>query len=114
MSKVLAQAKKIYRCVEPAELEKIAGSMHHGGIVAVVAPAPLRAPTVEDLRAWARRGEALLVLDRIVPRDLPATCVSPARPSFPLTASDRSRSCLNPTGARGGGRTHTPLEGDGF
>ena len=65
MSKVLAQAKKIYRCVEPAELEKIAGSIHHGGIVAVVAPAPLRAPTVDDLRAWARRGESLLVLDRI-------------------------------------------------
>lgn len=65
MSKVLAQAKKIYRCVEPAELEKIAGSIHHGGIVAVVTPAPLRTPTDEDLKAWARRGDALLVLDRI-------------------------------------------------
>ncbi len=65
MSKVLAQAKKIYRCVEPAELEKISGSLHHGGIVAVVAAAPLRAPTAENLQAWARRGEALLVLDRI-------------------------------------------------
>jgi TrmH RNA methyltransferase len=65
MSKVLAQSKKIYRCVEPAELEKIAGSIHHGGIVAVVAPAPLRVPTGDDLRAWARRGESLLVLDRI-------------------------------------------------
>lgn len=65
MSKVLAQAKKIYRCVEPAELEKIAGSIHHGGIVAVVAPEPLRTPTMEDLKAWARRGESLLVLDRI-------------------------------------------------
>ncbi len=64
-SKVLAQAKKIYRCVEPAELEKIAGSIHHGGIVAVVAPEPLKTPTVEDLKAWARRGESLLVLDRI-------------------------------------------------
>lgn len=65
MSKVLAQAKKIYRCVEPAELEKIAGSIHHGGIVAVVTPTPLRTPTVDDLRAWARRGESVLVLDRI-------------------------------------------------
>src|ERR1019366_1126215 len=65
MSKVLAQAKKVYRCVEPAELEKIAGSIHHGGIVAVVAAAPLRTPSAEDLRAWARRGEAVLVLDRI-------------------------------------------------
>ena len=65
MCKVLAQAKKVYRCVEPAELEKIAGSMHHGGIVAVVAPSPLRAPTVENLRNWAQRRETLLVLDRI-------------------------------------------------
>jgi TrmH RNA methyltransferase len=65
MSKVLAQAKKIYRCVEPAELEKIAGSIHHGGIVAVVAPEPLKTPTVTDLQGWARRGESLLVLDRI-------------------------------------------------
>ena len=65
MSKVLAQAKKIYRCVEPAELEKIAGSIHHGGIVAVVTPPPLRTPSAEDLVAWARKGESLLVLDRI-------------------------------------------------
>ena len=65
MSKVLAQAKKIYRCVEPAELEKIAGSLHHGGIVAVVTPAPLRVPSAENLKSWARGGESLLVLDRI-------------------------------------------------
>ncbi len=63
--KVLAQAKKIYRQVEPAELEKISGSIHHGGIVAVVTPPPLRTPTADDLAKWARRGEALLVLDRI-------------------------------------------------
>lgn len=63
--KVLAQGKKIYRQVEPAELEKIAGSVHHGGIVAVVAPRPLRPATAEDVAKWARRGEALLVLDHI-------------------------------------------------
>jgi tRNA G18 (ribose-2'-O)-methylase SpoU len=63
--KVLAQAKKVYRCVEPAELEKIAGSIHHGGIVAVCAPTPLRLATKEELAKWARRGEAVLVLDRI-------------------------------------------------
>ncbi|MEO6874158.1 MAG: TrmH family RNA methyltransferase, partial [Opitutaceae bacterium] len=65
MSKVLAQAKKIYRCVEPAELEKIAGSIHHGGIVAVVTPAPLKTPSVNELSAWARKGDSLLVLDRV-------------------------------------------------
>ncbi len=63
--KVLAREKKIYRQVEPAELEKISGSLHHGGIVAVVYAPPLRTPTGEDIRAWAKRGEPLLVLDRI-------------------------------------------------
>lgn len=63
--KALAQAKKVYRCVEPAELEKVAGTRHHGGIVAVVAAAELRAPAAEELREWARRGETVLVLDRV-------------------------------------------------
>jgi TrmH RNA methyltransferase len=63
--RALAQAKKIYRCVEPAELEKIAGSVHHGGIVAVMAEKPLRAPEASDVQAWARRREPLLLLDRI-------------------------------------------------
>lgn len=63
--KALAAAKKIYRCVEPAELEKVAGTVHHGGIVAVV-PAPvLRAPTAEEVRAWAAKRAPVLVLDRI-------------------------------------------------
>ena len=63
--KVLAGAKKIYRQVESAELEKVAGSLHHGGVVAVVTPPALRVPTAADVREWARRGEAVLVLDRI-------------------------------------------------
>jgi RNA methyltransferase, TrmH family len=65
MSKALAAAHKIYRCVEPAELEKVAGSVHHGGIVAVV-PALLPRPVrPEDIAAWAARRETLLILDRI-------------------------------------------------
>lgn len=63
--RVLAQAKKIYRQVEPAELERIAGSIHHGGIVAVVAPPPLRAPTIDEARTWVQRRETVLLLDRI-------------------------------------------------
>jgi len=35
MAKALAAARRIYRCVEPAELERVAGTIHHGGIVAV-------------------------------------------------------------------------------
>ncbi|MBP6508563.1 MAG: RNA methyltransferase [Opitutaceae bacterium] len=65
LCQALAQAKKIYRCVEPAELEKIAGSVHHGGIVAVVnAPGPRR-PRAEDLKNWAAQRAPVLVLDRI-------------------------------------------------
>lgn len=63
--KVLAGAKKIYRQVESAELEKVAGSLHHGGVVAVVTPPVVRVPTAADVREWARRGAAVLVLDRI-------------------------------------------------
>ncbi len=65
MCKALAAGKKIYRCVEPAELEKIAGSVHHGGIIAVV-PAPvLRAPLPAEVRTWVAKRAPLLLLDRI-------------------------------------------------
>jgi len=65
MCKALAAARRIYRCVEPAELEKIAGSVHHGGVIAVVTSPALRAPAAADLRAWAARRDPVLVLDRI-------------------------------------------------
>jgi RNA methyltransferase, TrmH family len=65
MCKALAAAKKIYRCLPPDELEKAAGTVHHGG-VACVAQAPiLRAPLASDLAAWSKAREGVLVLDRI-------------------------------------------------
>jgi len=65
MLKALAVLRKIYRCVEPAELEKVAGSLHHGGIVAVVT-GPVSQPVKRaDLSQWAQAGEPLLILDRI-------------------------------------------------
>ncbi|MGA3007580.1 MAG: RNA methyltransferase [Opitutaceae bacterium] len=65
MCKALAVAKKIYRCVEPAELEKIAGSIHHGGIVAVIGAPVFSAPREDEVQVWAVRGEPVLLLDRI-------------------------------------------------
>jgi TrmH RNA methyltransferase len=65
MCRTLAAAKKIYRCVEPAELEKIAGTVHHGGIVAVVAAPALRAPSPRDVKTWVEARVPLLLLDRI-------------------------------------------------
>jgi len=65
MCRTLAAGRKVYRCVPPDELVAISGTVHHGGIVAVV-PAPLlRAPLVSDLQRWAEAREPVLVLDRI-------------------------------------------------
>lgn len=61
----LAGAKKIYRCVEPAELEKIGGTLHHGGVVAVARARPLLAAGQKEARLWASRRDPLLFLDRI-------------------------------------------------
>ena len=65
MCRALAAARKVYRCVEPSELEKIADSVHHGGIVAVVGDKAPKAPTPADAASWARRHENVVVLDRI-------------------------------------------------
>jgi TrmH RNA methyltransferase len=65
MCRALAGARKVYRCVEPSELAKIADSIHHGGIVAVVEEKPPRIATAADAATWARRHENLVVLDRI-------------------------------------------------
>ncbi len=63
--RALAAARKVYRCVEPSELERIADSVHHGGIVAVVEETPPGTPTASDVASWVRRCENLVVLDRI-------------------------------------------------
>lgn len=65
MCKALAAAKKVYRCVLPAELEKISGTVHHGGVVCVVGAPQLAAPLPKDIAAWAAKREPLLLLDRI-------------------------------------------------
>lgn len=65
MCKALAGAKKIYRCVEPSELEKIAGTVHHGGIVAVVAAPTIATPGEQDVSRWAAKRTPVLLLDRI-------------------------------------------------
>ncbi|MEK6260664.1 MAG: RNA methyltransferase [Planctomycetota bacterium] len=61
----LAAARKIYRCVEPAELEKISGTVHHGGIVAIVDRPVLKSPHPDELREWGQRREPVLLLDCI-------------------------------------------------
>jgi TrmH RNA methyltransferase len=61
----MAQERRIYRQVEPAELERIAGTIHHGGIVAVTERPALRAPKFRELVDWQQAGEPVLLLDRV-------------------------------------------------
>jgi TrmH RNA methyltransferase len=61
----MAQERLVYRCVESEELERISGSIHHGGIVVVVEPPEIRVSTRDDVRRWSSQGETLLLLDRI-------------------------------------------------
>jgi TrmH RNA methyltransferase len=65
MCRTLAAHRRVYRCVEPSELERIADSVHHGGIVAIVEESVWRSPSASDVAAWARRRENVVVLDRI-------------------------------------------------
>lgn len=65
MCRALASARKVYRCVEPAELARIADSVHHGGIVAVVEDKAPRTTDGQEAEAWGRRHENLVVLDRV-------------------------------------------------
>ena len=64
---LLAARKKVYRQVEPVELDKIAGSKLHGGIVAVVAERPLKKVTREVMAEWARPLPPLPPLPPLLP-----------------------------------------------
>lgn len=65
LCKTLANARKTYRCVPPAELEKISGTLHHGGIVAIVNAPQITAPSETEIKNWAAKKIPLLILDRI-------------------------------------------------
>jgi TrmH RNA methyltransferase len=61
----LARAHKPYREVDGAELARIAGTVLHGGAVAIARPRPLIDLDPAAIRGWARDGKPLLVLDGI-------------------------------------------------
>lgn len=64
-SKYLAKERRIYRQVPPEELEKVAGTVHHGGIVAVTERVDPTAITPEEIAAWSKERRSLVVLDRV-------------------------------------------------
>jgi len=63
--KYLAREKRIYRQVTPAELAKVGGTVHHGGIVAITARAEAPELTRAEVEDWAHARRPLVVLDRV-------------------------------------------------
>jgi TrmH RNA methyltransferase len=61
----LAGRRKPYRMVDDVQLEKIAGTVHHGGVVAVVREKKVARPRVIDLAAWVRGRLTTVILDGI-------------------------------------------------
>ena len=50
----LARARKPYRLVGPDELERVAGTVLHGGIVAIAQPRPLHEFNAAEVQDWER------------------------------------------------------------
>jgi TrmH RNA methyltransferase len=62
---LLARARKPFRLVGDEELGRVAGTVLHGGVVAVAAPRPLGLARVADAQQWAAERRPLLLLDGI-------------------------------------------------
>ena len=63
--RALAKTHKPYREVEADELARIAGTMRHGGVVAVARPKPPLALDPKAAAGWARDFRPLVILDGI-------------------------------------------------
>jgi RNA methyltransferase, TrmH family len=63
--RILAGERKPFRQVDKAELERVAGTVLHGDVVAVARPRPVTNFVSELAWQWARDGKPLLVLDRV-------------------------------------------------
>ena len=63
--RALAKTHKPYREVEADELARIAGTMRHGGVVAVARPKPPLQLDPKLAAGWAKDGRPLVILDGI-------------------------------------------------
>lgn len=65
IASALAKSKRIYRLITAEELEKVGGTLHHGGIVAIIDAKPLGTVSADQVHRWAGERAPLLLLDRI-------------------------------------------------
>jgi len=63
--RLLARSRKPYRRVDDVELARIAGTILHGGVVAIARPRPVLDLDPQAARRWAEDGSALVILDGI-------------------------------------------------
>lgn len=60
-----AERKTLYRMVGPEELERLAGTVHHQGAVAMIEAPEVPALDASSARSWAEEGGRFLVLDNL-------------------------------------------------
>ncbi len=61
----MAKMQRPYRLVEDGELQKISGTVLHGGVVAAAVPRVAPDFDIENAMAWAQSGHPLVILDGI-------------------------------------------------
>lgn len=61
----LAKQRGIYNAVDPAALEKLSGTVHHQGVVAMIFMPEIQPLDSDMTELWVERHENALVLDRI-------------------------------------------------
>jgi RNA methyltransferase, TrmH family len=65
LCRTLAGVRKPYRQLDSAELARVAGTVLHGGVVAIARPRPLPELDAKEAREWGRDGKPLLILDGV-------------------------------------------------
>ena len=92
----LARARKPYRLVGDDELQRVAGSAMHGGVVVLAQPVPLASFDPAEARKWARDGLPLILLDGVGnPQNLGAIARTAAFFGLPrLVLSDHKAQAL--------------------
>ncbi|MBQ0166797.1 MAG: RNA methyltransferase [Treponema sp.] len=65
LCKSLAKKRIPYNQVEAADLEKLCGSVHHQGVVAMIDQPAIEHLSKANVAAWIENGENALLLDRI-------------------------------------------------
>ncbi|MFZ4703787.1 MAG: TrmH family RNA methyltransferase, partial [Candidatus Methylumidiphilus sp.] len=61
----MAKMQRPYRLVDDSELQKISGTVLHGGVVAAAVPRSVPDFDIEQASAWAQAGQPLIILDGI-------------------------------------------------